>query len=60
MQFTLEQIKDAMQDLDGFCIECGHQTCGGCEPDARKYTCEACGKDTVYGAEELVLMGYVS
>ncbi len=44
-------------DLTGFCIECGNEQ-GGCEPDARKYECEACGAKTVYGAMELVVMGY--
>ena len=42
---------------DGMCISCDHVQ-GGCEPDARQYTCEACGEDKVYGATELVLMGY--
>lgn len=41
----------------GFCIECGEEQ-GGCEPDARKYRCESCGAFAVYGAEELVLMGF--
>jgi len=42
---------------DGICINCNNVQ-GGCEPDAREYTCEACGEDKVYGATELVLMGY--
>ena len=40
---------------DGFCTVCGFQQ-GGCEPDAREYTCENCGEDKVFGAEELLLM----
>ena len=43
----------------GFCISCGDEAYG-VEPDACKYPCESCGKNTVYGAEELVLMGLVS
>ena len=39
----------------GFCTECGEEA-GGCEPDARRYRCEACGAPAVYGASELVLM----
>ncbi len=42
---------------DGMCISCDHVQ-GGCEADARQYTCEASGEDKVYGATELVLMGY--
>jgi len=41
----------------GFCIACGYeQDC--VEPDARNYTCEDCGKEKVFGADEIVLSGY--
>lgn len=54
---TLDDIMAvAMDDRDaGFCMACGAQA-EGCEPDARRYTCEACGEPEVYGAEELVIM----
>jgi hypothetical protein len=43
-------------DNMGFCLACGAEA--SCvEPDARKYTCESCGKPKVYGLEELLLMG---
>jgi hypothetical protein len=58
-KFTLEQIECAQEEMNGFCIECGFEQ-GGCEPDARKYECEECGKKSVYGAEEIALMGLVS
>jgi hypothetical protein len=41
-------------DNPGFCLECGNEQ-GGCEPDARRYECEACGEHRVYGAEELLI-----
>lgn len=44
-------------EYTGFCVECGHEQ-DGCEPDARRYCCESCDADAVYGAEELLLMGY--
>ena len=55
---TLEQIIDAIESGDyiGFCTECGAEHFG-IEPDARRYECEECGKDSVYGAEELLLAG---
>ena len=56
--FTLEQIEDAMHSSGGFCVACGEEAFG-VEPDARKYECESCGEHTVYGAEELVMMGLV-
>lgn len=43
-------------DNPGFCIECGNEQ-EGCEPDAQRYTCEMCGEDKVYGAQELLIMG---
>jgi hypothetical protein len=39
---------------DGICVACGNVQ-GGCEPDAVGYTCEDCGRGTVYGAEELMI-----
>jgi len=54
---VLEAAKRGMTTLDnpGLCVACGHEQ-EGCEPDARRYECEACGERQVYGAEELVLM----
>lgn len=42
----------------GFCIACGRKAKQPCEPDARAYPCQfkACGKNAVYGAEELLFM----
>lgn len=46
----------AMTSLDnpGICIMCGVDA-EGVEPDARKYRCESCGADCVYGVEELII-----
>jgi hypothetical protein len=57
LKISIQQIMEAIE-LDegiGFCTACGEQAYG-CEPDARNYTCEACGKKKVFGAEELLLM----
>ncbi len=40
----------------GFCTACAAEQ-SGCEPDAREYKCESCGEHSVYGAEELLIMG---
>lgn len=58
MTFQLEEIMEASNDYAGFCTACGERR-ETTEPDAREYRCDACGKDAVYGAEELVLMGLV-
>jgi len=55
---TLNQIMAAIEadDCLGFCLACGEEAYN-VEFDARRYTCESCGKAQVYGAEELLLMG---
>ena len=40
----------------GYCLECGYEQ-DGCEPDAREYECESCGKLAVMGAAEIILGG---
>lgn len=45
-------------DNIGWCLACGELQ-EGCEPDARKYTCEGCGRAKVYGLAELALMGLI-
>ena len=57
-RFTLEQIEDASADYGGFCLACGAEA-DNVEPDARRYTCDACGADRVFGAEEIALMGLI-
>jgi hypothetical protein len=57
-QRVCDAVEAEMTTLDnpGFCLACGNEQ-DGCEPDARKYECEACGEHQVYGAQELLLMG---
>jgi len=58
---TVERVTDAVRrhmfslDNPGFCIKCGADA-EGVEPDARRYECEACGENGVYGADELLIM----
>lgn len=42
----------------GYCIKCGASR-KHCEPDARRYPCDKCHGNFVYGLEELLLMNYV-
>jgi hypothetical protein len=53
---TIDQVMAAIEEDNsiGFCTACGAET-SGVEPDACEYTCEVCGADKVYGAEELLL-----
>lgn len=55
---TLDQVMEAVEADDniGFCLACGAETyC--VEPDARNYECEECGKNKVFDAEEILVMG---
>jgi hypothetical protein len=56
-KLSIEQVMDAVESGEdmGFCLACGAEAYG-VEPDARKYKCEDCGANKVYGAEELLLM----
>lgn len=56
---TADQIDEAMLDGDaGFCVTCREEH-HMVEPDAEGYRCDACGAFTVYGLEQLLLMGLV-
>lgn len=54
---VLKAAEKAMRDCSnpGFCVKCQRKV-EGVEPDARGYRCEKCGTNTVFGAEELVMM----
>jgi predicted RNA-binding Zn-ribbon protein involved in translation (DUF1610 family) len=43
------------EEYIGFCLACGDEAYG-VEPDARRYECESCGEQKVYGAQEILLM----
>ena len=53
----VDQVIAAVEadDSIGFCLACGAEAMN-VEPDARKYTCDVCGKPKVYGAQEILFM----
>ena len=54
-----QEYMECDESYIGYCLACGEErSC--CEPDARKYECEACGEHMVYGASELLLMGLLT
>jgi hypothetical protein len=53
----MDRIHKSLDD-SGWCLKCG-EWAQAVEPDARAYTCEMCGFETVYGLEELVMMELV-
>ena len=54
-KITLARVIKACEEDSylGFCTACGAEAFN-VEPDARKYECESCGENKVYGAEELL------
>jgi hypothetical protein len=57
--FTIDQLDEADENQEGFCISCGevHECC---EPDAAEYECDVCGEKLVFGAAEIALMGLIT
>jgi len=56
-KFSMQKLeRAAMENGIGFCRVCGAEH-DGIEPDARRYKCEICEMNFVYGAEELLMMG---
>ncbi len=55
---SIEEAQEMDNNQQGFCLACGYVQ-DGCEPDAARYACEACGEHKVYGAAEIALMGLV-
>jgi len=43
----------------GYCLICGLDY-DNVEPDARKYPCDECGKNSVYGAQEIMIAGLLT
>jgi len=55
---SLEELQACDEGQTGWCLACGFDGTPA-EPDARKYACDECGAEKVYGAQELALMGLV-
>ena len=56
--FSESDYYELRESYAGFCTSCGAEVYG-VEPDARKYKCEECGQNSVFGIEELLMMGKV-
>ena len=58
IRITAAEYADLTENYGGICIECGDQA-SGVEPDARRYRCESCGANAVFGVEELLVCGSI-
>jgi len=54
---TIQRVIDMCErdEYEGICLACGEDAFD-VEPDARKYECDSCGKEKVYGCQELIMM----
>lgn len=60
MKINFERLQEVLEndEFNGFCLNCGEEQFGGVEPDARNYKCDSCGERQVFGAQEILMMGY--
>jgi len=56
---TEETFMELGESHGGVCLACDEFAWEGCEPDARYYPCESCGKRRVFGIEEALMMGAI-
>jgi Zn finger protein HypA/HybF involved in hydrogenase expression len=60
LQISEEEYGEHCDNNDGYCLSCQKWTADShIEPDAREYSCPDCRQLSVYGAEELAIMGMV-
>ena len=55
---TQDEYHAMREEYSGFCTACGAEV-SGIEPDASKCICDECDNNSVFGIEELLLMGQV-
>lgn len=51
-----EEAESYLASNSGLCTQCGRFT-EGVEPDARGYTCDICGRNAVFGLDEMMVHG---
>jgi hypothetical protein len=58
--FEMSEVdySEALDCYVGYCIQCGADR-DSCEPDAEEYPCESCDGKSVFGTEQLLIMGKV-
>lgn len=58
IEMSEEEFRELCSEYIGICVVCG-ETQDQCEPDATKYECESCGQRSVFGTENLLVMGAI-
>lgn len=57
LSITESAYLEAVDCHQGYCTDCREFTHDTAEPDAEEYECPDCLHNTVYGAEQALLMG---
>ncbi len=52
-----EDYMDACDNYMGWCTNCQEFSRESCEPDCENYDCPNCEEDSVFGAEQALIMG---
>jgi len=55
-----DEYQDAVNNYQGWCVKCKSFTTDCVEPDAHGYECDECGKRSVVGAEDALLIGAIT
>ncbi len=58
-QVSESDYLDATDNYRGWCPECQEFTRDNTEPDAEEYDCPECGGNSVMGAKQALLLGYI-
>lgn len=53
---VLELHEEHSDEFPGLCLSCGEDA-RGVEPDAERYRCDFCGERSVYGVEQIAILG---
>ena len=56
----IKKFKKMCEEYKGYCTNCKKFTRDCTEPDATGYDCPRCKKNTVMGAEQAMIEGYIS
>ena len=57
---TENELVEAIENSQGFCTNCKSFTNDFAEPDAENYTCDECGQAKVFGAEQALMLGFIT
>lgn len=60
IEITEQEYVEAAEECRGFCTNCREFTNDFAEPDAERYVCEECGRMTVFGAEQALVLGLIT